>query len=60
MPLISLELAIGEANVLRQLIDAAVRARGMEAAQVALVLDDKIAKAIAEAQKAADMGASKP
>ncbi len=39
-----------EAAVLRQLIDAAVRGQGLRVAEVALVLDTKIAKAIEAAK----------
>jgi hypothetical protein len=56
---VRLELMVGEAQVLRQLIDVAVRGRGMEVAQVACVLDQKIAAAIAAAKedaKADDAG----
>lgn len=51
---VRLELTTAEAQALRQLIDMALRARGMDVARAALVLDDKIATALDAAAKPAD------
>lgn len=48
---ITISLTEQEAVVLRTLLDAAVRAQGMRAAEAALVLDGKIFKALEAAQK---------
>jgi hypothetical protein len=39
---ISIELTINEINVLRKIIDIAVKSKGMEIAEAAVVLDRKI------------------
>lgn len=52
--MVHLELSVAEAQALRQLIDMALRARGLDVARPALVLEDKITTAINAAAKDAD------